>query len=830
MNKKTAPTAAPLRVSRRHFLAGGAALLGAPLLAGLWPKSALAQAISLALPQFTALQPAQKGPLTGAHWGAFEAIVSDDRMVGVRPVSDDTYPNELITMAPYQVHAANRIKYPMVRKHYLEGGPQNGHPELRGCDEWVRVSWDQALTLVSDQITRLQRQYGPQSIHAGSYGWKSVGMLHNSRTLLQRLMNLSGGFLGYAGDYSTGAAQVIMTHVVGSMEVYEQQTAWPNVIEHSELVVLWGCNPMITLENSWNMPDHVGQTGFEALKKKGTRIISIDPVRSASTTQLNAEWIAPHPYTDAAMLLGIAHTLMSEKLHDRDFLATYTVGFDRFADYLNGKDDGVVKDAAWASAISGVEAETLRQLARDMARQRTMIMAGWGIQRQHHGEQPHWLLVTVAAMLGQIGLPGGGFGFSYHYSSGGSPTARGGILSGISAGNAPKNSPTPIPVARIADCLANPGKTIDFNGGKVTYPDVKMVYVAGGNPFGHHQNTNNLIEAWRRPETIVVNEPYWTATAKYADIVLPATTSYERNDLEMGGDYSQLYVFPMHQCVPPQHEARNDFAIFAGLAEKLGVLEAFTEGKDEQQWLKGMYDGMAAQARNARVALPPFDMFWASNNYIRFPIPPANKEWVRYADFRANPLLNPLGTPSGKIEIYSDTIAAMNYPDCKGLPSWMPPYEWYQSEVAQRFPLSLSTAHAVNRLHSQLDNTPLREKYAVADREAILIHPQDAKARGIADGDLIRAWNDRGQILVGAIVTQDIRPGVVRISEGAWFDPADPAKPGSLCRNGNVNCLTFDIGSSRLAQGNCGHMAQLEIEKFQGTPPANTAHDVPRGA
>lgn len=238
MNKKTAPTSAPLRVSRRHFLAGGAALLGAPLLAGLWPKSALAQAISLALPQFTALQPAQKGPLTGAHWGAFEAIVSDDRMVGVRAVSDDPYPNELITMAPYQVHAANRIKYPMVRKHYLEGGPQNGHPELRGCDEWVRVSWDQALTLVSDQITRLQRQYGPQSIHAGSYGWKSVGMLHNSRTLLQRLMNLSGGFLGYAGDYSTGAAQVIMTHVVGSMEVYEQQTAWPNVIEHSELVVL----------------------------------------------------------------------------------------------------------------------------------------------------------------------------------------------------------------------------------------------------------------------------------------------------------------------------------------------------------------------------------------------------------------------------------------------------------------------------------------------------------------------------------------------------------------------------------------------------------------
>lgn len=228
-----------------------------------------------------------------------------------------------------------------------------------------------------------------------------------------------------------------------------------------------------------------------------------------------------------------------------------------------------------------------------------MIMGGWGIQRQHHGEQQHWLLVTVAAMLGQIGLPGGGFGFSYHYSSGGSPTAKGGIIAGISAGNAPKNSPAPIPVARIAECLSNPGKTIDFNGAKVTYPEVKMVYVAGGNTFHQHQDTNNLVKAWQRPDTIVVNEPYWTATAKHADIVLPATTSYERNDLEMGGDYSQLYVFPMHQCVPPQHESRSDFDIFSAMAAVLGVQEAFTEGKDETQWLKGMYDDMKNQARAA---------------------------------------------------------------------------------------------------------------------------------------------------------------------------------------------------------------------------------------
>ncbi|MDF7680381.1 trimethylamine-N-oxide reductase TorA [Enterobacteriaceae bacterium ESL0689] len=822
-----------MSLTRRRFLLGAGALATVPLLAGLWPKSALAQAISQALPQFTALRQAQKGILTGAHWGAFEAIVNNGKMVSTQPVKDDPFPNELIEMAPYQVHASNRIKYPMVRKSWLEGGVANSHPELRGRDEWVRVSWDKAFSLVAEQISRLQKEHGPQSIYAGSYGWKSVGMFHNSRTLLHRLMNLAGGFLGYAGDYSTGAAQVIMSHVVGSVEVYEQQTAWPNVIDNSQLVILWGCNPMITLKNSWNIPDHVSLTGFESLKKKGTRMICIDPVHTDSARELGAEWISPHPYTDSAMMIGIAHTLLEEKLHNPDFIKNYTVGFDKFADYILGKEDGVVKDAHWAADICGVDAETIKKLAREMAQNRTMIVGGWGIQRQHHGEQQHWLLVTIAAMLGQIGLPGGGFGFSYHYSSGGSPTARGGILSGISAGSPTTEAGrklTPVPVARIADFLANPGKTIDFNGRKVTYPDVRMVYVAGGNTFHQHQDTNNLVKAWQHPEVIVVNEPYWTATAKHADIVLPATTTYERNDMDMGGDYSRLYVFPLHQCVPPQHEAKNDFDIFAGIAEKLGFRDAFTEGKDETMWLKSMYDDMKLQARNAKVALPPFDMFWSSNNYIRFPIPEANKQWVRFADFRENPLLNPLGTPSGKIEIYSDTIAKMGYADCKAIPTWMEPHEWYRGPEAEKYPLSLNTGHPINRLHSQLDNTPLRKKYAVADREAIWIHPQDAKARNINDGDLVRAFNDRGQILVGAVVTENVRSGVVRISEGAWFDPANPAEDKPLCKNGNVNCLTFDIGSSSLAQGNCGQMSQLEIEKYTGPVPENTAHSVPAGA
>ena len=310
----------------------------------------------------------------------------------------------------------------------------------------------------------------------------------------------------------------------------------------------------------------------------------IDPLRTETARTLKAEWVPIRQRTDTAMMLGIMHTLHAEKLFDRKFLDEYTVGFDRFERYLTGTDDNTPKTAQWASAICGIPAENIQALARRMAKSRTMIMAGWSIQRQRNGEQAHWMLVTLAAMLGQIGLPGGGFGFSYHYASGGSPTASGGTLAGITAGAAASGpewlqggGTNTIPLARVSDCLLNPGKTISFNGRTITYSDIKLLYWSGGNPFGHHQNTANLVRAFQKPETVIVNEVSWTATARMADIVLPATTPYERNDLEMGGDYSNRYLFPMHKIVEPVAEARNDFDIFAAIADKLGYKDKFTE-------------------------------------------------------------------------------------------------------------------------------------------------------------------------------------------------------------------------------------------------------------
>ena len=776
--------------------------------------------------------------VTAAHWGPIGVVVENGKAVKSGPAIEPVIANELQSVVPEQLYSETRVKYPMVRKGYLEG---NKDTTLRGHDEWVRVSWDKAFELVANEFKRIRTEGGAENIFGGSYGWKSSGALHSCRTLLHRYLNATGGFVGHKGDYSTGAAQVIMPHVLGTIEVYEQQTSWETILESGEIVVLWSANPMTTLRIAWTSTDQKGIEYFKKLKESGKRIICIDPVRSESCEYLGAEWIPIHTATDVPLMLGIAHTLVMENKHDKDFLKKYTVGYDKFEAYLLGKEDNQPKDAQWASKICGVPTEVIKQLALDFSSKRTMLMAGWGMQRQRHGEQTHWMLVTLASMLGQIGLPGGGFGLSYHYSNGGVPTATGGSLSSISAtleSNSSntgqswlaKTSELSFPLARIADVLLNPGKKIQYNGHEITYPDIKLIYWTGGNPFVHHQDTNTLVKAWQKPDTIIVNEINWTPTARMADIVLPVTTSYERNDLTMSGDYASMHIFPMKQVVEPQFEAKNDYDIFKELSKRAGVEDKFTENKSEMDWLKSFYQDAFEGARKNRVIMPKFEKFWEENKPITFNTTDKAKKWVRYEQFRNDPLLNPLGTPSGKIEIYSDTIAKMNYDDCKGYASWIVPEE-YAGNVTAEEPLALVTPHPYYRLHSQLAHTSLRQKYAVNDREPVLIHTEDAKARGIANGDIVRLFNKRGQVLAGAVVTDGIIQGTVALREGAWYDPLDlgvSEKP--LCKNGCPNVLTRDEGTSKLAQGNSPNTCILQVEKFTGEVPEVTVFKQPKTA
>ncbi|BDB65448.1 hypothetical protein T36_1926 [Helicobacter cinaedi] len=414
--------------------------------------------------------------ITGAHWGVLKATIKDGKVISSVNALQNSVPNPLHSTIADLIYTPTRIKYPMVRKSYLEN-PASPKPELRGADEWVRVSYDEAIALIAKELKATYKQKGKEGVFAGSYGWKSSGNLHNSRILLQRFMGMAGGYVGVTGDYSTGASQVIMPYVVGSIEVYEQQTSYPMVLDNSQVVVIWGADPMATLRNAWALNEGTGLDFFEKLKKSGKTLISIDPVRNMTCDYLGAEWIAPLPNTDVALMLGIMHTMLKTNQYDKEFIENYTQGFDKFGQYLLGKSDGVVKDSAWASKICGISAQKIESLAKLFFKNRTMLMSGWGMQRAHHGEQAHWALVTLACMIGQIGLPGGGFGLSYHYSNGGSPTATAPVVGGINLGNVSQGgaewlmqgSENNFPLARIADALLNPGKSIQHNGKTITF-------------------------------------------------------------------------------------------------------------------------------------------------------------------------------------------------------------------------------------------------------------------------------------------------------------------------------------------------------------------------
>lgn len=792
-----------------------------------------------------ALAPASnRTVLSACHWGVFRAQVTDGRFDKVTPWEGDPHPNIMLRGMRDSIYSPTRIKYPMVRRAWLERGP-GADPDGRGTGDFVRVSWEKAIDLVAGELDRVRKAHGNNAIYGGSYGWKSVGKVHSCRVLLWRMLKLFGGFTSSVGNYSNGAASVILPYVVGSVGVVEQCTTWPVIAKHTQVLVLWGCNPLNTCQIGWLVPDHNYFDLMKGAKEAGVKVICIDPMRTESCQLFGGEWIAPRPQTDVAMMLGIAHTLYTEKLHDAAFLKQYATGFDEFVKYLTGQTDGTPKTAEWAAAVCGVDAAKLRELAHTFAKHRTMLALGWSTQRQHHGEQAPWMLVTLAAMLGQIGLPGGGFGHAYHYNAG-VPTHTSPSLPGMTDGRARPISELPpgcspgntssyclgdagvsIPVARVVEMLLNPGKTIDFNGGKVTYPDIKLAYWAGGNPFAHHQDRNEMVKAWKKIETFIVQDFQWTATARHADIVLPVTTSYERNDIEQVGDYALSHIVPMKQVVAPLYEARSDYDVFAAICGKIGMRDEFTEGLAEMDWIRNFYEKGRLVARAKGMEMPVFDVFWNADKPLAFPLEKGPTDYVAYANYRKDPLLNALGTASGKFEIYSKTVEKMQYDDCPPHPTWMEPVERLAGPTT-RFPLHVAAIHPNYRLHSQLCGTVLREVYAVSGREPCWMNPKDAAARGLKTGDVARAFNDRGQILVGIQVTGDIMPGVVRISEGGWYDPVNPREAKTLCRYGDVNVLSADIATSKLAQATSAQTVLCEVEKFAGAIPPVQVFDEPK--
>jgi len=755
-----------------------------------------------------------------SHWGSFLAEVEDGRVVGVRPFERDPDPSPIIEALPDAVHSKTRIAQPFVREGWLKDGRGSG--EGRGREPFVPVPWERALDLVAGELSRVKHDYGHDAIMAGSQGWGSAGIFHEARGQLRRFMGIFGGFVDQTSNYSFGTALVFLPHVLGSAQaVTGPLTSWSSVARHARLMVLFGgANQKNMQVTKGGMGAHAIGHSLAGLARAGVKVVNISPIREDGPASLAPDWIPIRPGTDTAMLLALTHTLIAGGLHDQAFLARYCIGFERVQPYIMGESDGQPKDADWAASITGVSAEAIRALAREMAANRTMISASWSLQRADHGEQPYWAVLLLASCLGQIGLPGAGFGFGYGSASGIAEPPPAFRAPGMESAPNPLNRA--IPAARIAQCLLHPGEPYDFNGKRSTYPDIKLVYWAGGNPFHHHQDLNQLRSAFRRPQTIVVHEPWWTATARHADIVLPATTTLERNDI--GSAQRDPFVIAMQKAIEPVGEARSDYDILTALAQRLGCETEFTKGRDEMGWLRHLYDTWRESIHSNAASIPDFDRFWA-DGYLE--IPKGADEYLMFEKFRADPAANKLTTPSGRIELFSERIAGFGYDNCPPHPTWIEPSEWAGGAVAQTYPLHLISSQPRHKLHSQMDAGPISARGKIGGREAVTMNPDDARRRGIKDGDVVRIHNDRGACLAGVVLSEALSPGVAKLSCGAWYDPAG-AEDGAMCAHGNANVLTYDRGSSKLSQGPSTGTNMVEIERWTGPLPPVRAFSSPR--
>ncbi len=755
---------------------------------------------------------------TQAHWGIYEVEANASGTPALKHWRDDPDPNDIGLHALSPELQRVRVTRPAVRRSWLEGGPGTA-TALRGREPFVEVDWPVALDLVASELQRVEEAHGNNAIFGGSYGWSSAGRFHHAQSQVHRFLNTIGGYVRHNDSYSLGAGRVIMPHVFMPMDAgWDVTTSFDVMAAHPRLFVAFGGVPAKNSQiSSGGAALHRLRDGLAAMARAGTRFVNVSPVRDNLETGGAVEWIPIRPNTDSALMLALAYTLVTEGLVDHDFLARCCHGYDRFEPYLTGAE---LKTPQWAEAITGVPAARIVALAREMAAERTMINVAWSLQRAAHGEQPFWMAVTLAAMLGRIGLAGGGVALGYGPTNQiGSAHVR---LPGPSLPQGTNRVKEFIPVARIADMLLHPGAPFRYNGGHHAYPDIRAIYWAGGNPFHHHQDLSRLMRAWQKPDSIIVHEQYWTATAKFADVVLPATISLDRNDI--GYASGEGHIVAMRKAIEPLGEARDDYATFSDLAERLGVRAEFTEGRDEQAWLRWLYGVAERRAVAMGIQLPDFEAFWDQGVVS---LTAHDSPVVMLESYRNDPAANSLNTETGKIEIFSDRIAGFDLSDCPGHPTWMPPSEWLGGAGAEAYPLHLLSDQPSRRLHSQLDPSPHSVAGKIAGREPIYLNPQDAAARGIADGEIVEVFNDRGRCLAGAIVSADIMRGVARLSTGAWFDYDWQS---GVEKQGNPNAVTRDAGASSLSQGCTAQTCLVEVRRIDGPVPKVTAHDPPQFA
>ncbi|MBU2408215.1 MAG: molybdopterin-dependent oxidoreductase, partial [Gammaproteobacteria bacterium] len=547
-----------------------------------------------------------------AHWGVFLAAW-DGQTLSVKPNPDDPDPNPLIQNFPSALRHRARVTTPMVRKGWLERGP--GPDPMRGRDDYVAMPWPEVLDRVAAELRRVKDAHGAGAVFGGSYGWSSAGRFHHAQSQVHRFLNTSlGGYVRSVNSYSAGASGPMLPHVIGTMEeVARRNVTWEQIVEHTDVVLAFGG---MALKNSrvasGGISRHVERDAMRDAAARGCRFVNISPIRGDLPDEARFEWLPVVPNSDTALMLALVHQVVTDGAHDRGFIDRYCDGWGPFEDYLLGRTDGLPKSCAWAAPLCGIAEDELVALARSLVGKRTLVVVSHSLQRAEHGEQPVWMGAVLAAALGQLGLPGGGYNYALgtlaHYGKRNNAVPAAALPQGS---NGVKDF---IPVARISDMLLNPGTPFDYNGQRRLYPHIRLAYWAGGNPFHHHQDLQRLSRAFATLDTFIVHEIAWTATARHADIVLPCTMTLEREDI--GATQTDPMMVAMHRIAEPHGASRDDYDIFCDLANRLGALEAFSEGRTSREWLVHLYERTRAALQQLGQGAPSFDEFWARGHLM----------------------------------------------------------------------------------------------------------------------------------------------------------------------------------------------------------------------
>jgi anaerobic dimethyl sulfoxide reductase subunit A len=627
--------------------------------------------------------------------------------------------------------------------------------------------------------------------------------LTNGRWTAERLLHLFGGCVGYYNSYSWACISAATPTVYGTNVTGNQRQDWLN----SRFILMWSWNPA-------EMRDGTNSEFFiKKAREHGARVVCLDPRKTLSAVALADEWVPIRPGTDTAMMSAMAYVMIDEDLVDRAFIKTHCLGFDEtqmppgcegaesYKDYILGTRDGMPKTPAWAEPITAVPRATIARLAREYATSKPAVLyQGYGMQRRAYGEQPVRAGCVLAAITGNMGIPGGwAGGIALQAPNGGALWAI------FPTGENPAQAKIPSFLWSEAVLRGREmGWADGVRGVEKLGTDLKLLWsVASNILINQHANVNRsarILRDDKRVECLVVQDNFMTPTARFADLVLPACTQFETWGIQDGWKYGEEVILAP-KILDPLFEARSDYWIASELARRLDLYDEYTQGRNERDWV----EWAISHYREKRFpGIPSLDELEKSNAGVYSA--PVTEPAVAFADFRRDPENHPLPTPSGKIEIFSKRLYDLQRPDeIPAVPKYIREWESPFGPEAANFPLHAVGHHTLARVHSIHDNNPaLAEGFP----QRVFMNPVDAGPRGIQDGDEVKLWNDRGTIVVRCRITSRILPGVVAVPQGAWWTPD---KDG-VDRRGNINVLTSERWSP-YAYGNTQHTIMVQAAK-----------------